>query len=350
MVLMTTVFRRVFPVVNEELTYWHKKAEQIPNKELRKQALASIEAKRFHCQGGAVFALLAEEYWKDAIRFIVAYQTISDYLDNLCDRSTSLDPDDFRLLHQAMEDALSLENDGTNYYGHRDEQDDGGYLTELVHTCQNVLQGIPYFSFVKKQLLKLENMYANLQVHKHVKEDERLDRLMRWYEENKEKTPTLSWYEFAAATGSTLGVFCLISYALSGKITEELAQIIYENYFPYMQGLHILLDYYIDQQEDKIKGDLNFCSFYSNQDQLKERLLYFIKETDKAVQRLPDKKFHQFVHHGLVGLYLGDEKVMGLDGGAKMVKELLRISGRTAKFFHWNVKMYYRFEKDRETS
>ena len=31
----------------------------------------------------------------NAIKFIVAYQTISDYLDNLCDRSTSLDPDDF---------------------------------------------------------------------------------------------------------------------------------------------------------------------------------------------------------------------------------------------------------------
>ena len=28
-------------------------------------------------------ALMANEHYKEAIRFIVAYQTISDYLDNL---------------------------------------------------------------------------------------------------------------------------------------------------------------------------------------------------------------------------------------------------------------------------
>ena len=61
--------------------------------------MASIETKTFHCEGGALYALLAEAHRDDAIRFIVAYQTISDYLDNLCDRSTSLDPEDFTLLH-----------------------------------------------------------------------------------------------------------------------------------------------------------------------------------------------------------------------------------------------------------
>ena len=44
-----------------------------------------------------------------SIKFIVAYQTISDYLDNLCDRSSSLDPQDFAALHESMGDALSVE-------------------------------------------------------------------------------------------------------------------------------------------------------------------------------------------------------------------------------------------------
>jgi len=51
--------------------------------------------------------LLAGEKYKEAIRFIVAYQTISDYLDNLCDRSTSSDPADFRALHESMLHALT---------------------------------------------------------------------------------------------------------------------------------------------------------------------------------------------------------------------------------------------------
>ncbi|MBJ8193199.1 DUF2600 family protein, partial [Bacillus cereus] len=68
------------------------------------------------------------------IPLIVAYQTISDYLDNLCDRSTSMDPDDFRLLHQAMLDAVNPTARPVNYYELRREQEDGGYLTGLV-TC-----------------------------------------------------------------------------------------------------------------------------------------------------------------------------------------------------------------------
>ena len=69
-----------------------REQRSIPNPELRKQALASIEHKTFHCEGGAIMALMANEHYQEAIRFIVAYQTISDYLDNLCDRSTSQDP------------------------------------------------------------------------------------------------------------------------------------------------------------------------------------------------------------------------------------------------------------------
>src|SRR5690625_6271420 len=57
--LMPAVYLKIFPAVNRELDFWTKRAKQIPDDELRAQALASIAAKRFHCQGGAVYALLA---------------------------------------------------------------------------------------------------------------------------------------------------------------------------------------------------------------------------------------------------------------------------------------------------
>ncbi|WP_156288559.1 tetraprenyl-beta-curcumene synthase family protein [Oceanobacillus salinisoli] len=345
--LVTTVFRKIFPAVNEELHKWRSQAEQIPNKELRTQALNSINSKRFHCQGGAVFALLAEEKWREAVRFIVAYQTISDYLDNLCDRSTSLNPDDFELLHLAMEDALTPGNECKNYYELRDDQDDGNYLKELVQTCQQVINRLGKREAVTVPLLRLEEMYANLQVHKHVKVDERIPRLTNWYEGNKEQAPTLSWYEYAAAAGSTLGIFCLASYALSDRMTEQLTKDVFHSYFPYMQGLHILLDYFIDQNEDIEEGDLNFCSFYTNNKEMRERFAYFIKQADQRVQSLPNSQFHKMIHHGLVGLYLGDKKVMTIEGGAGLARELLEISGGSAKFFHWNTKLYYKFNKKR---
>lgn len=83
---MTKVYKDIFPLVHQELKKWRAHAEMIENEELRTQALASISSKTFHCEGGGILSLLAGEEKETCIEFIVAYQTISDYLDNLCDR------------------------------------------------------------------------------------------------------------------------------------------------------------------------------------------------------------------------------------------------------------------------
>lgn len=338
--LLRSVYFDIFPLVERELDYWKRRAEQIPDVELKKQALASIHAKKFHCQGGGVYALLAGSQKKEAISFIVAYQTISDYLDNLCDRSTSLDPFDFELLHQAMEDALSPEKEVQNYYRLRNEQEDGGYLNELVKTCQDVLAKQENYAAIREYTLRLEGMYANLQVHKHVKVEERVPRLTDWYEANKQLTPDLSWYEFSAATGSTLGIYCLVSYLLGRNIDHDSAEMIYNSYFPYMQGLHILLDYYIDQQEDREEGDLNFCNYYRDEHDMKERFQYFIEQTKQQVEKLPNKRFHEIIERGLVALYLADEKVRHIPGSEKMRKSLIKTSGTTSSFINKAIILY----------
>lgn len=334
-------------MVDEEMDYWKRRAEQIPNDELRTQALASMQDKRFHCQGGSVYALLAGEKGKEAVRFIVAYQTISDYLDNLCDRSTSLDPKDFRMLHEAMKDALTPVNPMKNYYELRDDQADGGYLRELVQTCQETLKSVEALELIHGQLLRLQGLYADLQVHKHVQVKERIPRLTTWFEKNKDTYENLTWYEFSAASGSTLGIFCLVSYGLGGKVNPTAAQTVYDGYFPYMQGLHILLDYYIDQLEDDNEGDLNFCSYYENWNKMKERFLYFIEKTKTDVSGLPDRKFHEMIHQGLLGLYLGDKKIKSIPYGEEMRKSLLHAGGITAKMFNWNIRVYYKTEGKR---
>src|SRR5690554_4930975 len=174
--LMYKIYRHVLPTVHQYLSGWKEKAQVIPDKELRKQALASIRTKTFHCEGGAIYGILAQDNMKDAIRFIVAYQTISDYLDNLCDRSTSLDPKDFSALHEAMIDALTVNGQSHDYYRNRFEKDDGGYLAELVKTCQECIATFPNYSFVQEKNIELALLYCDLQVHKHVANEERVPR------------------------------------------------------------------------------------------------------------------------------------------------------------------------------
>ncbi len=343
--LMTKVYREIFPIVHFYLDQWREKAEAIPNKELREQALNSLKEKDFHCEGGAIIALISGPHKQQCIEFIIAYQTISDYLDNLCDRSTSLDPVDFRMLHQSMLDALTCGASCKGYYQFRTDKDDGGYLHSLVQTCQNVLADLAHYPTISKHLLELSTYYCDLQVHKHVVKEERVPRLQDWFERHKANVPKMEWYEFSACTGSTLGIFCLVAYAFQDRFEETLAQQIRDSYFPYIQGLHILLDYLIDQDEDEVGGDLNFCSYYSSENEMMERLEYFVQKADDQLKGIPHENFHKLINRGLLGVYLSDEKVATHRDRNKLAKRLIRLGGMTTYFFYFNGRAYRAFQK-----
>jgi tetraprenyl-beta-curcumene synthase len=330
------ILRGVIPRVHRYLDDWKRRAATIPDPELRKQALASIGTKTFHCEGGALYALLAEAHRDDAIRFIVAYQTISDYLDNLCDRSTSLDPEDFTLLHVSMLHALTPGAEPTNYYRLRVEQDDGGYLADLVRTCQEVLGTLPRYDVIASYLHELEGYYAELQVHKHVRREERVLRLEAWFARHREHLPEMRWYEFAASAGSTLGIFCLVSSAFDPGLSADEARMIRGAYFPWVQGLHILMDYFVDQEEDLLGGDLNFCFYYEDKDVMVERLIRVFKEADRSVATLSHASFHRMVCHGLLALYLADRKVDRQEKMRAMARRIMR-EGRGASLLFFLV-------------
>lgn len=343
--LMKRVYIDIFPEVQQELKYWKDKAREIPDNELRKQAIHSIENKDFHCEGGAILALLSEKKRKEAITFIVAYQTISDYLDNLCDRSTSLDDKDFTALHEAMSHSLQKQSESVNYYRYRKEQDDGGYLHSLVSTCQRVLQNMEHYDKIESYLHELCIYYSDLQVHKHVQENERVMRLQKWFQNHENQLPKMAWFEFSACSGSTLGIFCLVSYALRDDFQEEHAQRIHSGYFPYIQGLHILLDYFIDQQEDLEGGDLNFCSYYEDSQELYERMAYFVSQAEHYLNQLPHNRFHKLIHRGLLGLYLSDSKVNTVADMKKLAKKMVKLGGIQSQFFYLNARFYRLIKK-----
>jgi len=338
--LMVKTYGVVLPRVHRYLSEWRDRARKIPDPELRKQALMSIDTKTFHCEGGSIYGLLAGAMKDEAIRFIVAYQTVSDYLDNLCDRSTSQDPEDFRVLHESMRHALNPGETPRNYYRLRREQADGGYLVALVKTCQEILAKVPSYEQIAPVLFDLAGYYCDLQVLKHIRVEERIPRLQAWFERYKKQLPEMRWYEFCACAGSTLGIFCLVSSAMGDGFSRDRAARVREGYFPWVQGLHILLDYFIDQEEDRLGGDLNFCFYYEDDDMLVERFVHFVKEADAGVSRLPHERFHRMINRGLLGLYLADNKVKSQKRMREMAKKIGRQGGMLSFFVYLNCWLY----------
>ncbi|QAY68418.1 tetraprenyl-beta-curcumene synthase family protein [Paenibacillus protaetiae] len=331
--LMYRVYKYVLPSVEHELRQLRAFAERIPDPELRAQALDSLTSKKFHCQGGAVYAAANLEQRNTLIPLIVALQTISDYLDNLCDRSTSLDPDDFRQLHQSMLDAVHPGAELQDYYALHNEKDDGGYLRHLVQTCQRHAANLPSYASVQSAVTELVMLYSDLQVYKHIRRELREPRLLAWWEPYRSRYPELQWNEFAAATGSTLGMFTLFLAAGSEGLTAREADAIKNTYFPHVCGLHILLDYLIDQEEDVQGGDLNFCNYYDNYTLLAERMSMIARRAREDVVVLPGSKFHRLIIEGLLALYLSDPKVRGQAEVRMVTRKLMKRSPLTRVFF-----------------
>ncbi len=320
--------KEIFPLVKEELRNWECLASRIPDENLRNQALQSIVSKRFHCQGGSIYALYPGTDTKQKVRFIVAYQTISDYLDNLVDSLEVQDEQAFRQLHFALTEALDPNTSLSDYYLYYPYQDDGGYLTSLVHTCQQSMRILPYsrYASVKENISWLAGLYSNLQIYKHLPINEREKKMAAWVKPYESIYPEIGPMEFAAATGSTLGVFCLYAVCLNSELTNETGSKIVKAYFPWICGLHILLDYFIDLEEDIKTKQLNFVEYYPNEEQMRSRLSLFVKQALTEASSLDYPKFHRSVVQGLLAMYLSDKKST-LAGIRDTSKVLLNSSG-----------------------
>lgn len=335
--LIAKFVHKVFPLVNNELSAWRQYAARgCP--ELSEQALASIRDKKFHCQGGSIYSLYDGVDTASFIRLVVALQTISDYLDNLCDRAGITDEQAFRQLHLAMSDALDPGAIVQNYYQYYPFNDDGGYLSQLVHTCQTEIAKLPAYAAVKPELLRLSHLYSELQTYKHLDPAIREEKMLDWIHKHLPDYPDITPWEFAAATGSTLGMFMLCAAAGNPGLTPEEAEMISSAYFPWISGFHILLDYFIDSAEDRENGDLNFVAYYANEQQTLERLAYFSNQAMLQAKAMPKPLFGQTVICGLLALYLSDPKANNTPEKA-IKKALLKSTDTYTKFIYGLCKL-----------
>lgn len=331
--LLARFVRDVFPLVDQELSVWQRFASGHGARELADQALASISTKKFHCQGGSVYSLYKGVPTHDFVRLVVALQTISDYLDNLCDRAGIADESAFRQLHLAMTDALDPDRPLSDYYAFYPYQDDGGYLNRLVTTCRQEIAKLPAYYHVKTAALSQATLYSELQTYKHLDPSVSEEKMLIWIDRHLPDHPGLMPWEFAAATGSTLGMFMLCAAACNPTLTAKEADTIASAYFPWINGLHILLDYFIDEAEDRLTGDLNFVSYYSGSQETLERLNYFVRQARLQANTLPESDFALTVVDGLLAMYLSDPKT---DPPAERAirDSLLRTAGLYPRFMY----------------
>jgi len=308
---------RIVPRAARELRQIKRRAERISDSDLRREALASISDKDFHVHGGCILAtFLAPEIARHYVRLVSVFETAVDYLDNLCDRMGTYDEGDFRALHVALLDAIDPSGPSHSYFARR-ERDDGGYLAWLVAESQRLFAALPAYPAVHEYVRLVTQRYCELQALKHLQKGVRERRCAEAF---AHVAADLAWWEGASACGSTMPTFAL-AFAAAQGCDEAQARVLYETYFPYVSAFHILLDYFIDQAEDRAHGELNFVACYRDAAAARDGIALVGSKALAAAERSNQRREHSFAVKAMCGFYCSRPKIaqQSLSGDALYV-------------------------------
>jgi len=301
--------RKVVPHASLELEGIRSLAQSIEDDALRAEALASIDGKAYHVAGGCILAtFLPRAKARAYVELVAPLESIYDYLDNLCDRHPDVSADAYPVLHQAIADALDPYASPRDYYALGPQGRDSGYLERLVTRVQRSLRRIDGHEALLPVFREAAQLYAEMQTFKHYPAGERERACREWFAARKnERIADLEWYEFACAAGSQFQVYAPLYELFAGRPQAITAA--YYAHFPAVAALHVLLDSFIDQAEDRAHGELNFAAVYATPAELRKRAAYLAGLAKRRFQALPERRPHAFVLRVMTLFYLTHPKV-----------------------------------------
>jgi tetraprenyl-beta-curcumene synthase len=312
----------VVPRVSTELRDIRERAQRIADPLLRRQALDSISAKSYHAAGAAILAtFLPAALAKRYVDIVVPLESIYDYLDNLCDRHPAVPEAAYPVLHGAIADALAPSAEITDYYAAGPSGDDSGYLRWLVERVHERLRRVDGHERLLAQFREASLLYGEMQTFVHLPAGEREAACIAWFERRREpRFETLSWDEFACAAGSQFQVYGPLFELLRGGEIDAA----YDAYFPPISALHVFLDSYIDQAEDRARGDLNFAALRPAAER-DRRVAMLGVQARRGLARIRHPEPHHFALRIMALFYLTHPKVyaQGLDAESQVLLGLI---------------------------
>jgi tetraprenyl-beta-curcumene synthase len=327
---------RIIPISAANLQAIRERAATIPDPQLRAQALASVDRKAYHVAGAGILAtFLTPEAARRYVAIVAPLETVYDYLDNLCDRHPGVGVEAYPVLHQAIGDALDPAAQTHDYYACGPSGDDGGYLRDLVQRTQRALADVPHLDLLRPRFAQAAQLYGEMQTHKHYPAGERERRCVAWYEQHRERYQDIDWHEFASAAGSQFHVYGPLFEALLGR--REAIEGTYDAYFPYVSAVHVLLDAFIDQAEDREHGELNFSRVYGGAAALRARVRSLFDAARGRLRALPGDRAHGFVLDVMTLFYLSHPKVAA-QGLEREARALLRTNASSKDAYHGGLR------------
>jgi tetraprenyl-beta-curcumene synthase len=310
----------VFPVVVFELRHWRRSAARIHDPELRRLAFEALQ-KRSNMEGAAAFAVLRSwRHRRDAIRALVAFQTIYNHVDMLAEQA-SADPEaNARRLHEALLLALDPGAAAPDRKTLQPDADDGGYLAELIEVCRWALSRLPGYASAAPAVRSAATRIVAFQ-SLSLGEPGALE---AWARREASSGSGFEWFEAAAAAGSSLPVHALIAASMSPELSSRDVVAIDGAYSSVIGALHSLLDSVVDEAEDAATGQLSLIGCYDATGDAVARMRCFAERAPRVADALPQGRTHALLAAAMACSYIS--RCERSNARAQVIAAELRVS------------------------
>jgi tetraprenyl-beta-curcumene synthase len=297
----------VLPTVAGEIAHWRRCAAEIPDCRLRADATANLHGSRLNAEGAALFAVLPRRRHPALVRGLVAYQTALDYLDTLSEHPGHEQQVNGVQLHRALTEALQPGGRLSDYYRSHPWREDGGYLPALVEATRAGCAALPAYGRVR-ELAIASSRRMRVQALNHAPLPERRDAALRaWAAHEFRGRDELAWFEWTAASCSSLSTFVLLALAADPHVQEDDVLEAEAVYFPWICAASTLLDAFVDQRSDREQGNHSYVEHYDSPSEMVERLCEIVYRSVHGARQLRNGERHALIAAGMVSMYLSKE-------------------------------------------
>jgi tetraprenyl-beta-curcumene synthase len=293
--------------VSCEIQIWRTRALAIPDSAIREDALSSIERKRGHTDGAALFWILPPRRDRKLLRLLVTYELIWDFLDSLNEHGACGGTANGRQLHKALVEALDPAEPISDYYRYHPWRDDGGYLRMLVETCRTECSTLPSYGCVRPFVVREAKRAQVLALNHDTDPACRDEALKAWAACECPEESRLRWFELSGAASASMTVHAFLALAAQPACTEDMLLQTRAAYFPWMSAATTMLDSYVDQAEDELSGNHRYISHYEDEKLAAERVRDLVTRSAREARRLRDGRRHAVITACMVAMYLSKD-------------------------------------------
>jgi tetraprenyl-beta-curcumene synthase len=290
-----------------EMGAWQERALSIPDTPIREDALVSIERKRGHADGAALFWILPRRRDPNLLRLLVRYQIIWDFLDCVNERAADQGTVNGRQLHLALIEALDPGVPMSDYYRYHPWRGDGGYLRALVQSCRDACAVLPSYGRVRPLVVREARRAQVLALNHDVDGDARDNALRQWAAQEFTDEQPLSWFELSSAASASLTIHAFLALAAQPACTDADVRRTCTAYFPWISSAATMLDSFVDQAEDEVNGDHRYVAHYASKALARERVGRLVGRSIVEARRLRNGHRHEVIAACMVAMYLSKD-------------------------------------------